>query len=234
LDVSDSSRLNVYQYGNGPVSSSSSTVTFATVVPTSTPTAITTVPPTMTSSTSSTVTTTVVLTTTSLPAGFSYQGCWVDNANGRRVMNNQQPDYSQTTVESCVSRCTSLGYSVAGIEYGVQCFCDNVLRNGAAQAQDSDCGMVCPENPAEKCGAGNRLSVFSNSTLTVLPVPTVQKSHLPGNWQYAGCIIDTPNSRALPYQIILDQNNTASNCISQCSAFGYNAGGLEYGRECCK
>jgi hypothetical protein len=37
-------------------------------------------------------------------------------------MQNQQADNQQLTVESCVQTCTGLGYSVAGIEYGVQWF----------------------------------------------------------------------------------------------------------------
>ncbi|ORY19791.1 hypothetical protein BCR34DRAFT_595240 [Clohesyomyces aquaticus] len=204
-------RLNVYQFGDGPISSSSISVTAT--------------------ATGTTATSSTVPTSTSLPPGWSYQGCWVDGADGR-VMNNQRPDSSQSTVESCISTCSGLGYSVAGIEYGVQCFCDNFLRMGATKASESDCSMACPGNSAEKCGAGNRLSVYSNSTLTVIPVPAVQKTNLTGSWQYAGCVTDAPANRALPYQIIMNNNNTANNCISQCSAFGYNAGGMEYGVEC--
>ena len=35
-------------------------------------------------------------------------------------MMYQQNDNQQLTVESCVSTCAGLGYSVAGMEYGVQ------------------------------------------------------------------------------------------------------------------
>lgn len=96
--------------------------------------------------------------------------------------------------------------------------------------------MACAGNPNELCGAGNRLSVYSNSTanLTVYQVPTVQKTGLPKFWQYNGCLHDdAPDGlRALPYQIILNNNNSANNCISQCSNFGYMYGGMEYGNEC--
>ncbi|KAF2467278.1 putative glyoxal oxidase precursor [Lindgomyces ingoldianus] len=201
-------RLNVYQYGDGPVSSSSASAAVST-----------------------TATSSSVPSPTSLPPGWSYQGCWIDNANGR-VMNNGQADNNKMTVESCIATCSSLGYSVAGMEYSVQCFCDNFLRNAATNTSDSDCSMTCGGNSAEKCGAGNRLSVYSNSSLAVLPVPSVQKTNLTGSWTYAGCLTDDAQTRALPYQIILNNNNTANNCISQCSAFGYNAGGMEYGNEC--
>ena len=41
-----------------------------------------------------------------------------------------------------------------------------------------------------------------------------------------------PN-HVFPYRVILANNNSAPNCLSQCLAFGYPAAGLEYGQECC-
>lgn len=139
------------------------------------------------------------------------------------------------TVERCIGNCTANGFGVAGIEYSYQCFCGNYLSNGAAKTMQSQCNMACAGNAGEFCGAGDRLSVYSNSTanLTVYAVPSVQTTELPSNWEYVGCLHDdAPEGlRALPYQLILN-NNTANNCISRCSAFGYGFGGLEYGNEC--
>jgi hypothetical protein len=56
---------------------------------------------------------------TALPSGWQYDGCYIDGAYGR-IMENEQNDNQQLTIESCVSTCTGLGYIVAGIEYGVQ------------------------------------------------------------------------------------------------------------------
>jgi hypothetical protein len=39
------------------------------------------------------------------------------------------------------------------------------------------------------CGAGNRLTVWSNATLQVYQPPTSQKTELPGHWVYAGCLM---------------------------------------------
>ena len=159
----------------------------------------------------------------------------MDNANGR-VFANQIQDANDMTVQRCIGNCTALGFGVAAIEYSYQCFCGNYLQNGAKAAAQSDCNMRCSGDATQFCGAGDRLSVYSNSTanLTVYAVPTVQKTDLPENWAYVGCLHDdAPGGvRALPYQLILQNNNTANNCISQCSAFGYPYGGLEYGDEC--
>ena len=43
-------------------------------------------------------------------------------------------------------------------------------------------------NYSEQCGGPNRLSVYtSTGSVTVIPVPTVQTTNLPGNWQYSQC-----------------------------------------------
>lgn len=172
---------------------------------------------------------------TGLPTGWNYKGCWVDNGNGR-VMANQIPDASDMTIEHCIGNCSSRGYGIAGIEYSYQCFCDNFLRNAATRAPESDCNMKCSGNSQQNCGAGDRLSLYSNSTanVTVYPVPGVQKTGLPGSWQYSKCIHDDADGgvRALPYQIILQDTNSANNCIKRCSDYGYEYGGLEYGSEC--
>jgi hypothetical protein len=150
-------------------------------------------------------------------------------------MSGQQPDDSQTTIESCVAKCVALGFDVAGVEYGDQCFCDNYLRNDAALAtSDSQCAMSCPGNTAEKCGDGNRMSVYHTGTLVVYHTPVVKKTGIPGNWVYEGCLSDGGAQRSLPWFVQLGQDNSPTACLGACAQFGYNAGGLEYGVECCK
>lgn len=56
---------------------------------------------------------------TSLPTGWKYTGCYEDQTNGR-IMLYEQADNQQLTVESCVQLCSSMGYSVAGLEYMYQ------------------------------------------------------------------------------------------------------------------
>ena len=171
---------------------------------------------------------------TGLPTGWSYKGCWIDNANGGRILINAQPDNAQLTVESCVAACKGAGYTIAGAEYSTQCFCGNSIINGGTQAtSEADCGMNCGGNANEKCGGPNRMSIYATGTVTVLDPPKAQKSGLPTGWNYAGCISEgTNNRRALQYQLILPQTNDAQNCLVQCSTYGYTAGGMEYGEEC--
>ena len=125
---------------------------------------------------------------TGFPAGWSYQGCYVDGLNGR-ILNHQQPDNAQNTLQVCVQACATAGYTIAGIEYGVECYCDNAIYNGGApSANQNDCNFVCPGNTLEDCGAGNRMSLYSIGAPQAYQPPIAQQSGLPANWVYMGCL----------------------------------------------
>lgn len=175
---------------------------------------------------------TELLLTASLSGGWTYGGCYVDNANGRVL--GDELDGDNMTVESCVAHCTADNFTIAGLEYSTQCFCGNELIDGAVKAPDSDCDMACGGNATEACGAGNRLSVYTSmGNITIIPVPTPLTSGLPGQWVYQGCLAEpAPGSHLFPYENDWTNNNTVEACLNQCAAFGYPAAGLEYGEQC--
>ena len=138
--------------------------------------------------TTPTATATAPSSTVSLPTEWIYDGCWVDGLNGR-VLDYQQPDNQNNTVELCIAICSRLGFSIAGLEYGMQCFCDNFIQEGGALAvAQADCNIPCSGNSAQICGAGNRLSIYSVGKPVVLQPPVVQTTDLPGSWKYQACI----------------------------------------------
>jgi hypothetical protein len=109
------------------------------------------------------------------------------------------------------------------------------MRNEAPLApQEEDCGMPCGGNEAQKCGGPDRLSVYSNESIIVRPVPQLQKTDLPGSWQYVGCLTDLAgDKRTFPTNMLdLPDTNSAKSCLGECSKYGFSAGGMEYGREC--
>ena len=98
-----------------------------------------------------------------LPTGWTYKGCYIDNAQGR-ILGYQFPDSQTLTVESCINSCIAQGYIVAGMEYAAQCFCGNgVVNGGALASSDTQCNMACSGNSQEMCGAG--VSIFSHSSV---------------------------------------------------------------------
>jgi hypothetical protein len=219
-------RLDVYQLGGSNPSSTSSSSTSTTSVIT---TATTVTTATSVVSSSSTTTSTAA---TGIPSGWKYDGCYIDGVNGR-ILRYGPPDSQTNTVESCVNYCAGAGYSIAGMEFSTQCFCDNAVYNGGVLASNqADCNMACAGNSAETCGAGNRLSVYNIGNLTIYQPPKAQTTGI-GNWTYRGCYTDNVNNnRALFWQIILTNNNTAPNCLGLCQEYGYMSAGMEYGDEC--
>ncbi|KAI0441112.1 copper radical oxidase [Xylaria telfairii] len=166
-----------------------------------------------------------------LPGSWAYRGCYTEGTSGR-ALAVQQPDSQDLTIQSCVATCIAAGYGVAGLEYASQCFCDNFVRNGANLTDDADCNMPCSGDATQDCGAGNRLSVFSDDALVVFQPPAPLVNGLPGSWEYYGCVVDAIDDRVLPYMSDNIQNATIEACIAGCSQFGYNAGGIEYGYQC--
>jgi hypothetical protein len=169
---------------------------------------------------------------TGVPKGFEYKGCYVDGP-GYRIMNYQQSDDQSMTIGSCASKCAAAGYSIAGMEYSTQCFCDNVIRMGGAPAKsESDCSNSCGGDTSTKCGGPDRLSIWSNqTTLQVIKKPAPLQNV--SDWTYQGCITDGgEGARVFPWKLANATGNSPEWCLGKCLEFGYMAAGMEYGEEC--
>lgn len=60
-------------------------------------------------------------TTVTLPAGWSYSGCYQD-PNAPRLLSTRISSSSSNTQQSCVSQCSASGYTYAGVEFGQECW----------------------------------------------------------------------------------------------------------------
>lgn len=105
---------------------------------------------------------TVFAVKTGLSGNWTYEGCYIDNANGR-ILGNEL-DSASTTVESCIANCASQNFTIAGIEYSTQCceqplclhlqpcltpaciVCGDYLISGATVGSESSCNMACGGN----------------------------------------------------------------------------------------
>lgn len=54
---------------------------------------------------------------TSLPAGWTYQGCYPDSVSDRVLSGASYRDSTGMTEESCITYCASAGFTLAGVEY---------------------------------------------------------------------------------------------------------------------
>ena len=60
-----------------------------------------------------------------------------------------------------VYSCAANGWTMAGTEYGGQCFCGNQLV-GSSKADEAKCNMPCDGNAGQTCGGSMVLSVWSS------------------------------------------------------------------------
>jgi len=171
-------------------------------------------------------------TATGLPEGWANYGCWIDGAQGR-ILSHQAPDSQQNSQTVCANYCNTRGYSISGTQYGVQCFCGNSIVNGGVETANSQCSVNCPGNPAQKCGAGDRMTVVSNGEPEINRPPAPQTGGLNGTWTYHGCVRDNINDkRTFHWQLFFPGTMRPQDCLYRCGQYGYAAAGLEYGEEC--
>ncbi|KAK1853428.1 copper radical oxidase [Colletotrichum chrysophilum] len=159
-----------------------------------------------------------------LPNGWTYKGCYIDGPS-RQLARASYADPSMTE-ESCVNFCQDHGFPVAGVEYSSECWCDYKIP--AERRPETDCNMVCSGDSTEYCGAGNRLTIFSNGGTS----PAVNPG--PSGWTSLGCYTDS-STRTLSYRAGVSGGGSAMSvlqCTTACTAAGFAFAGVEYGTEC--
>ena len=93
---------------------------------------------------------------------YGYYGCWIDNTNGQRALSaSENPEEgSGNAVEACAAACA--GYKYMGVEYGAECYCDNVIGGG---------NVVAPggSDPTQNgCSMVRMVEAFINLRLTFI------------------------------------------------------------------
>jgi hypothetical protein len=153
---------------------------------------------------------------------WTYKGCYTEATNGRALTGSSTTNAAMT-IEMCGTYCSKFQYF--GVEYGQECYCGNSFASGSVITSESDCSFKCPGNSAEKCGAGNRLNVYTNNNYTAPSTPGIINGY-----KYLGCYSDNVPGRVLTDSQTANDQMTVQSCIAFCN--GTNYAGLEYGREC--
>ncbi|KAF2216074.1 hypothetical protein CERZMDRAFT_65437, partial [Cercospora zeae-maydis SCOH1-5] len=119
-------------------------------------------------------------TTNPGPNGWTSLGCYTDSVNARSLRFQRSIDAGANamTVAACTQACKSAGFSVAGLEFANECFCDTKLQSSATQASDG-CDMACAGNSTEFCGGSNRLNVYKINGASTTPPAT----SIPAGWR---------------------------------------------------
>ncbi|KXX79540.1 WSC domain-containing protein 1 [Madurella mycetomatis] len=102
---------------------------------------------------------------------FKYAGCYRDSSN--RVLSGKVlPKIGAVSNTACVNYCASKGFSIAGTEYGGECFCGNNLST-VEKLDESQCSMACKGEANETCGGDWALTLYTKGGA----VPGATKRH---------------------------------------------------------
>ncbi|KAL8652676.1 MAG: hypothetical protein Q9226_004173 [Calogaya cf. arnoldii] len=71
------------------------------------------------------------------------------------------------SAESCVGFCSTRGYSVAGMENGKNCACEDKLSTAAEEVALAECNVPCAGNKREFCGAYGKTLVYVKDEASV-------------------------------------------------------------------
>jgi len=94
-------------------------------------------------------------------------GCFSDS-NDARTLTVQVPvagGQYNNSVEACIGACKAAGYSIAGVEFAQQCYCDNKINNQGRTIDNSSCILACSGNSHECCGGADSLLIYSATTI---------------------------------------------------------------------
>ncbi|KAG8775809.1 hypothetical protein FRC15_000307, partial [Serendipita sp. 397] len=132
---------------------------------------------------------------------WSSKGCYVDSVQSR-VLTGVDVTVPMT-VETCIDTCANAGYTVAGVEYGSECYCGAALPPTSAT---DNCIMRCSGDSTHLCGGANRLNVYEQKPATV--------GDPWAPWVSAGC------RSSLPYTVAtVDISHFDSMTIQMCTSY---------------
>nr|POE75582.1 putative fungistatic metabolite [Quercus suber] len=95
---------------------------------------------------------------------WKYAGCANDSVSDR-TFRGATYFANSMNVTACIAFCKSKGFSLAGLQYASQCYCDNTYSQANRAQQPGimgNCVQPCAGAASEICGGSNALSVYQN------------------------------------------------------------------------
>lgn len=100
-----------------------------------------------------------------VPTGWEARGCFTDKEAPNRALAEHHTDTSLTT-SGCIKSCAASGYTLAGTQFGKECWCGNTLNTtgGAGKSTSDGCDMPCAGDASQVCGGNYHINVFGTSS----------------------------------------------------------------------
>ncbi|KAG7044981.1 WSC domain-containing protein [Colletotrichum scovillei] len=94
--------------------------------------------------------------------GWEYLGCFKDSAV--RTLDGDPSIYFTGSMsnEKCIAHCGSMGFQLAGTEYGKECWCGTAFQL-AVRIPEEQCNEVCDGKSNDICGGDWAVTVYSKT-----------------------------------------------------------------------
>ncbi|WWC73344.1 uncharacterized protein I206_107311 [Kwoniella pini CBS 10737] len=106
-----------------------------------------------------------------IPSGWKKVGCLAE-PSGSRALTAASTTNQTMTPTKCLNFCASKGYTLAGVEWSVECYCGNSLTKTSLSAIDNNlaCDMPCNglDYSAGYCGGSSKLTIYQKSNSAVV------------------------------------------------------------------
>lgn len=169
---------------------------------------------------------------------WTYLGCAADKGNPHPLNGASKQGQTGLTIESCQSWCKDQGFSLAGLEYGRECYCSNAMLSSLSSNATCNAagGVMCTGNSLETCGGGDIMHIWNNTAYSgpaIKAAPTAGVTTLSvsgGVAQYQGCYLENSvSSRALSGAVYMNSTGMSlETCAAYCQTKGFSMFGTEY------
>ena len=86
-------------------------------------------------------------------------GCMTDGTSGNHSLTGAAYACLGLTAEMCMDFCDVMGYPIAGLEYGGECYCGNKFEQGGGTCT-SGCSLPCIGDQNQTCGGDWVMNVY--------------------------------------------------------------------------
>lgn len=98
-----------------------------------------------------------------------HTGCFKDSFSTRILQGYLVKLKTQNSPTLCVGVCTKAGFSYAGVQYGVECFCGNSSPKTDLALDQKKCNTPCPGDPNQSCGGYLVMDVYETGLQPLAP-----------------------------------------------------------------
>ncbi|XP_026809559.1 uncharacterized protein LOC113551491 [Rhopalosiphum maidis] len=155
----------------------------------------------------------------------NYVGCYDSNDDDEPKTKEKRIIFEMNTNNSpkrCMNLCNTQRFKYAATKDKV-CECMNSAPRHSLKRSQSDCHILCTENPSEYCGGRNAFSIYK--TIFSDPPGKVNVNHI-------GCFRNYKRHPTVNGWGITSSNLTPNHCVHSCYARRFPYAALISSREC--